>query len=216
MSDFSKKKIWVEEAMTVGLVGIFTFLGGCAQEAPKADAGRLLKMSRHNRVIQNEAEQTRLRELMRHERDNYRRMLSKKFPLPKVVNEESLYSEVIRAFQARQIDAVDHYADAFLERYPQSVFADKAIYLKGQIHLILGFPAEALREFERVTSEYPTGNKFVAALFGKGVCYRKLQLYQYAEKVMDDVRRDYPGSPEFYKTELERKLIKVESETHES
>ncbi len=185
---------------------------GCAEEAPKTDAGRLLKASRQNQVYQNQAEQNHLRDLMKKERDNYRRILSKKYPMPKVVTEESLYSEVIRAYQMRQIDAVDHYADAFLEKYPQSVFADKAIYLKGQIHLILGFPAEALREFERVISDYPTGNKYVSALFGKGVCYRKLQLYPYAEKVLDDIKENYPGSPEFYKTELERKLLKVEAE----
>ena len=194
-------------------MGLFTWLSGCAQEPVKSETGRLLKMSHQNRVYQNQAEQNHLRELMRQERENYRRQLSKKFPLPKVVTEESLYSEVIRAFQTRQIDAVDHYAEAFLERFPQSVFADKALYLKGQIHLILGYPVEALRDFERLTSEYPTGNKYVAALFGKGVCYRKLQLFEYAEKVLDEVRRDYPGSPEFFKVELERKLIKVESET---
>lgn len=213
MSDFLKHKKMNQRFLVTSLVGLFTVICGCATDQPK-DTGRLLKMSRQNKVYQNQEEQSRLRDLMQHERENYRRQLSKKFPLPKVVNEESLYSEVIRAYQMRQIDAVDHYADAFLERYPQSVFADKALYLRGQIHLVMGFPNDALRDFERLTSEYPTRNKYVAALFGKGVCYRKLQLFEYAEKVMDDVRRDYPGSPEFYKTELEKRLIKIESENH--
>jgi len=188
-------------------------LWSCAQEPPKEDTGRLLKIGMQNK---NNAEQSRLHEMIQKEREEYRRQLSKKFPLPAKVTEETLYAEVVRAYQTRQIEAVDNYADAFLQRFPQSVFADKALYLKGQIHLIMGYPTEALREFERIISEYPTGNKYVAALYGKGVCYRQLQLYPYAEKVMVDIRTQYPGSPEFYKTELEIKMIKIESDATSS
>jgi TolA-binding protein len=207
----SKNKAFIFTA----LILTFPILWGCAEDEPKTDVGHLVKMGAPKKDVQTSAEQTRLHDMIKHEREEYRRQLSKKYPMPANVNEESLYAEVVRAFQTRQIDAVDNYADAFLLRYPQSVFADKALYLKGEIHLIMGFPTEALREFERVISEYPTGNKYTAALFGKGVCYRKLQLYQYAEKVMEDIRSDYPGSPEFYKSDLERKMIKAEAEAVE-
>jgi hypothetical protein len=45
---------------------------------------------------------------------------------------------------------------------------------------------------------------------GKSIAYRKLQLYAYAEKSLKELKQTFPGSPEFYKAELEERILKTE------
>ncbi len=135
------------------------------------------------------------------------------YPLPKPLTEESLYTRVISAYQLRELSALDYYVSQFVYRYPQSVFADSALYLRGEMSLIMGMTPEALRDFERIISQYPTGKKYDAALYGKAVCYRKLQLYNYADVVLGQLKKEFPGSPEVMKARLEEKIIAAARES---
>lgn len=191
-------------------------MSGCAFDKkpdPLADEGRLLKLGRANRVKEERVEDQKIRKLIRSEISGAKISIKREFQLPKIVTEETLYSEILNAYQSRQLDRMDFMCEKFIERFPRSVFADNALYLKGQLGLALGAPTEALRSFEMVLQRYPTGNKRASALFGKAVAYRKLQLYPYAEKVLDQVKKKFPGSPEYFKVDLERKLLQLEKES---
>jgi TolA-binding protein len=174
--------------------------------------GRLSKLSRMKQLHERIAEDKKIGQVLTSARAQRKNNIAKKYPLPQLITEESLYTQVLNAYQTRDIDAVAYYTDLFTKRYPTSVFADNAIYLQGNLYLILGLPSEALREFEQVLNEYPMGNKRAAALFGKGVAYRKLNLNNYAERVFVELKKEYPGSPEFFKVDFEEKLLKVQKE----
>jgi TolA-binding protein len=190
-------------------VALFTF--GCAQSPTVAvQDGRLNKLYKQKQMQEQRIEQGRFQKFVLGHKKEFKKKSMAQYKLPKLVTEENLYSEVLRTYQSREIDGVEFYTETLVKKYPQSIFADNALYLKGQLYLVLGSPSEALREFERIVTNYPISNKRAGAILGKGVAYRKLQLFGYAKKAYSDVKRNYPGSPEFYKVALEEKLLELE------
>lgn len=132
--------------------------------------------------------------------------------LPGRLTEETLYIEVIKYYRSRDVDGVRWAKEQMLKFFPQSAFADNAIYLTGQILLEEKRYSEAIREFQEIIDKYPRGNKLPAAYLGKGVAYRKLNLFPYAENALRTVKKDFPGSPESYRVDLELKLLAVQRE----
>ncbi len=192
-------------------------ISGCAlQESKPVSAledGRLTKLNKKFKERQNDEEMTRLSRFIGGERSAVRQIRAKKFFLPEVVTEETLYSEILQAYNKRDLERLEYFSSELVKRYPKGALADNSVFLGAQLKLSLGLPGLALRDFELIISEYPMGNKRVAALLGKGIAYRKLQLYPFAERVLNDLRSEYPGSPEYFRAELEQKLIKVERES---
>lgn len=183
------------------------------RQAHNPDEGRLTKLSRQNSEFQKKHEEMKLQRIMQAEMRAQAQAKRKNFSLPKVISEESLYAEVLNAYLARSLDRLEYYNEEFLKRYPNSVFADNALYLEGQLSMALGLSNEALRDFERLIKSYPRSNKRSAALLGKAVAYRKLHLFKYAERALNEVKKNYPGSAEYYKVELEQKLIQLEKKS---
>jgi outer membrane protein assembly factor BamD (BamD/ComL family) len=132
--------------------------------------------------------------------------------LPGRLTEETMYIEVIKNFRIRDTDGVVWAKDQMLKHFPKSPFADNAIYLSGQIMLEEGYYSEALKEYQQLIDKYPQGNKVPAAFLGKGIAYRKLNLFPYAESALRTVKKDFPGSPESQRVELEMKLLGVQRE----
>lgn len=192
--------------MSVGNIHCAQFSQKTALNAP----GRLTKMEHHNRVSLEKDEENRIRHILQTTQRDLADRNEKKFPLPEVVSEESLYTEVILSSQARDLDKMDFFSKQLISKFPQSVFCDNALNLKGQLELALGVPSLALRDFEKIINVFPLSNKVPTALFGKAVAYRKLQLFNYAEDVLKEIKQNYPGSPEFFRVELEEKLLKLE------
>ena len=99
--------------------------------------------------------------------------------------------------------------ELLLKSYPDSVFADNALYLDG----LLCFEANQLPQAEqflnRVISELPQSNKVVAAIFAKAMIAKKMKKYGQAESVLQQVARTFPGSPEAGRVNFEIKLMKV-------
>lgn len=178
-----------------------------------SEDGRLAKLSRHSRLQVQKEEERKLKSLLQVQKGEIQKPIAKSYPLPKPVTEEAIYSEVLYSYQIRDPDRLLFFSKELGERYPYSVFNDNAIYLRAQLNLAFGLPSEALRDFEKILREYPAGNKRISALFGKGVAYRKLQLFKYAEQVYKEIKKTYPGSPEFYKVELEEKLLELEKKS---
>ncbi len=181
-------------------------LSSCAQK-PAQQSDDLTKMYFRNQRREQLAERNSFQSVLKNARRVEHARVMREYPLPNPLTEESLYTRVISAYQLRELGALDYYVGQFVYRYPQSVFADSALYLRGEMSLIMGMTPEALRDFERIIAQYPTGKKYVAALYGKAVCYRNLQLYNYAEQVLRQLKKEFPGSPEVMRASLEEKMI---------
>lgn len=192
------------------------FIAGCAASPKKQssvfESGRLTKLNKMKQARDRKEEDLNINKILVSARAVKKEQVLKQYPLPSPLTEESFFAQILQTYQARDLDRLEFYVHKFVKDYPRSVFADNAIYLNGQLKLLMGLPSEALREFEKVLSAYPTGNKRVASLFGKGVAYRKLNLKDYAQKIFAEVKKDFPGSPESYRVELEEKLLSAASE----
>lgn len=55
---------------------------------------------------------------------------------------------------------------------------------------------EAVRDFNKVTDQFPKSNKRPSALFGLAATYDRLGLKPQAIRVYKSVMKDYPGSQE--------------------
>lgn len=119
-----------------------------------------------------------------------------------------LYSELLVHYKTRDERAMKNLTGLLIKKYPQSSYADNALYLTGELNLELRNYAEALKNFQQVLKSYPQSNRAVAAYFSKGIAYKKMNLDTLAKKVFFEVRKKYPGSPEFFRAETELKLFK--------
>ncbi len=127
---------------------------------------------------------------------------------PARLMDTELYSEIVGAYQADDELALKSRLQSFLARFPQSAFADNALYLAGRMALDHKNYAEAVKFFSQVTDKYPNSEKVAAAQFAKGMAYKKMNLKDIAKNVLSSVRTKYPGSPESFRAENELKLIK--------
>jgi TolA-binding protein len=121
--------------------------------------------------------------------------------------EHFLYSKVLETYQKRNAAELQKSMQMLLRSYPDSVFADNALYLAGMLALEIGDSARAASYFERVLAEHPLGNKAVSALFAKAVVEKRNKKYNEARKLLEKVRVQYPGSPEAARVKLELELL---------
>lgn len=127
--------------------------------------------------------------------------------------EHFLYSKVLETFRKRNGAEMQKSLHLLLKTYPDSVFADNALYLTGLLALDLGDLARARSYMDRVIKDYPRGNKAVAALFAVASIEKRKKNYNDAKHLLEKVRVQYPGSPEAARVGLELKILQLEAET---
>lgn len=110
--------------------------------------------------------------------------------------EQFLYGQVLEDYRRSDLIALEKTTGLLLKGYPQSVFADNALYLVGTLALFQKDHPKSLHYFHRVGQEYPMGNKVVAALYGEAMLYKKLGNQRKSEDLMKKIMKNYPGSPE--------------------
>jgi TolA-binding protein len=125
----------------------------------------------------------------------------------KIKSEPELYAQIITLYRRGESVKLNYAVEEFERRYPLSIHSDNALYLRGSLHLQQGQYSRAIRAFDQVIASYPQGDKRVSALFAKAVAYRKLNLLGQARGVLGQLQKDYPGSREFYKAQLEIRSI---------
>jgi TolA-binding protein len=114
----------------------------------------------------------------------------------KVYSEKFLYSQVVKAFKVEDAIKLDRTVKVFLQQYPSSQRADNAIYYRGLLNLRKGRIAESLEDFDAILDKYPKANKKPAALLGKALAYKTLNLNDQAKLVFEQVVTKYPKTPE--------------------
>jgi len=121
--------------------------------------------------------------------------------------ELAIYKRILEAYRDRDANRLERFNKLLLQHYPKSAFADNGLYLAGLLELNQGRIAKAVKNFGLVTDKYPDGNKRAAAMYGKSVAYSKLNLQKLSKKVLQEIVKEYPGSPESQKAWVELRLL---------
>ncbi len=127
--------------------------------------------------------------------------------VPTEKSEHLLYAKVMTAYRNHDATELQKAVKIFLKTFPESAYADNAIYLSAMLGVQKSDFTYAHRALDHLLKEYATGNKAVAAMFTKGALYKKQQKWQKARETFLKVAMNYPGSPESQRVPLELRLV---------
>lgn len=125
--------------------------------------------------------------------------------------EQRLYSKVLETYRAHQNEDLQKALQILLKTYPDSVYADNALYLAGLLAFESNDAVRAAHFMDRVIREYPKGNKMVSALFARAMIDKRLGKIGLAKQMLQSIQKSYPGSPEAHRSATEMKLIEMAS-----
>jgi len=102
-----------------------------------------------------------------------------------------------KAFQAmkelRYADAAEDF-QSFLDQYPNSEYADNAVYWLGESYYVTRNYDIALEAFERLMHDYPDSPKVPDALLKIGYTHYELKQWDKARAALLQVQQDYPDT----------------------
>ena len=104
------------------------------------------------------------------------------------------YDAALSQVRAKQYDRALEAFTAFLVRYPDHVYADNAMYWRGECFYAKGEFAKAAEQFEGLLARFPYGNKVPDALLKVGLCQQRLGSRELAQKTFAELRDRYPKS----------------------
>ncbi len=125
--------------------------------------------------------------------------------------EHNLYAKVIANYRQKRVPDLKRVTEILLKTYPQSVFADRAIFLNARLDFENANDQAALTECEKIIRSYPNANKLVSTYFLKAQILKKQGRLLEARSVLADVQSYFPGSPEAYRVPLELKLLSLQA-----
>ena len=124
------------------------------------------------------------------------------------MSDGQLFAEIIDRYQAHDLWGFELRARAYLGKFSHGDRRDEIYYMKGLMELGEKNYGEALAQFNRVLRDHPNGKKAPAALFAKGVTFKKMNLIREAKLALTEVQNRFPGSPESMRASAELKVIK--------
>ena len=133
---------------------------------------------------------------------------------PEKTGEHFLYSKVLETYRSKNSAELEKTLSLLLKTYPDSVFADNAIYMSGLLSFESGDDKAALKQFDRLLKDYPRSNKAVAALFAKASIEKRTGRTADAKRAFLQLKDLYPGSPEAARVSVELKLLESASLKH--
>lgn len=122
----------------------------------------------------------------------------------------TMYAQMVSSFQKDDEIGLKSRLQSLLQRFPQSAYADNALYLAGRMAVDHKDYAEAIKYFSQIERDYPKSNKVTAAKFAKAMTYKAMNLPELSAKVLNEVRSRYVGSPESFRANAELKIIQKE------
>jgi TolA-binding protein len=75
-------------------------------------------------------------------------------------------------------------------------FLDDALYGIGESYFSMEKYSEALPKYQELLDKYPKSDKYVQAMFKKGIIFQRQNKPDLAEIVFNNIVKDYPQSPE--------------------
>jgi TolA-binding protein len=122
----------------------------------------------------------------------------------------TMYSQMVNSFQKDDEIGLKSRLQSLLQRFPQSIYSDNALYLAGRMAVDHKDYAEAIKFFSQIERDYPKSNKVTAAKFAKAMTYKAMNLPELSTQVLNEVRSNYVGSPESFRANAELKIIQKE------
>jgi len=108
--------------------------------------------------------------------------------------EKAAYDSAFQALkELRYADAAEAFR-SFLDRYPQSEYADNAQYWLGESYYVTRNYDFALEAFEAVQERYPDSAKLADSLLKIGYTHYELKQWDLARAALTQVQEKYPGT----------------------
>jgi tol-pal system protein YbgF len=110
-------------------------------------------------------------------------------------NDKDAYQAALDKLKNRDYDGAEQSLKDFLSSYPQSTFADNALYWLGETYYVEKRYPDALDAFERVAKEHPDSRKVPDALLKAGYTQYEQKRFREARELLSQVVSGYPDSP---------------------
>ncbi|NOY90864.1 MAG: tol-pal system protein YbgF [Deltaproteobacteria bacterium] len=104
------------------------------------------------------------------------------------------YREALAMVRDRRLDQALPALERFVAAHPNHPYADNALYWRGEVFFMRHQFPQALREYARVLSTYPRGNKVADALLRTGLCHLRMGDAARARASFRRLRESYPQS----------------------
>lgn len=126
------------------------------------------------------------------------------------IKETALVDAISKAYVQDDLRKVAALTELLALKYPRSTSLDDVIYMQGMLEYRLGVLGEALKTFEQILINQPESSKVPAALFAKGMIYKKLNLPRLALDQFTKIQSGFAGSPEAERAGFEVKVMNRE------
>jgi tol-pal system protein YbgF len=109
-------------------------------------------------------------------------------------DKESLYAAAYELFKEAKYEKSREAFENFLKQYPDTEFSDNAQFWVGECYYFEKKYEKAIVEYEKVTKNFPEGNKVPYALLKQGLSFLKLGDKASGKLLLQQVTKDYPNT----------------------
>jgi tol-pal system protein YbgF len=109
-------------------------------------------------------------------------------------DKEALYAAAYQTFKEGNYDKSRTEFKNFLVAYPDTEYAGNAQFWIGECYFLEKNYEQAILEYEKVTKNYPKGNKVPYALLKQGLSFLKLNDKTSAKLILQQVINDFPNT----------------------
>jgi len=109
-------------------------------------------------------------------------------------DKETLYAAAYQTFKDGNYDKSRAEFKSFLAVYPDTEYAGNAQYWIGECYYFEKDYEQAILEYEKVSKNYPKGNKVSSALLKQGLSFLKLNDKTSARLILQQVIKDFPNT----------------------
>ncbi|MGA1826442.1 MAG: tol-pal system protein YbgF, partial [bacterium] len=111
-------------------------------------------------------------------------------------NEEEIYQDAYQNFISQDYINARKKFEKFLKDFSQGKLADNAQFWIGECEYKMGNYEQAIVEYEKVKTEYPTGNKVPAAILKQAKAFLQLDRKKDAKAILSQLIENYPDTNE--------------------
>jgi tol-pal system protein YbgF len=109
-------------------------------------------------------------------------------------DKESLYAAAYELFREGKYAKSREAFENFLKQYPNTEFSDNAQFWIGECYYFEKQYEKAIVEYEKVTKNFPEGNKLPYALLKQGLSFLRLGDKASAKLILQQVIKDFPNT----------------------
>jgi tol-pal system protein YbgF len=109
-------------------------------------------------------------------------------------DKESLYAAAYGLFKEGKYEKARESFENFLKQYPETEFSDNAQFWVGECYYFEKKYEKAIVEYDKVTRNFPEGNKVPYALLKQGLSFLKLGDKASAKLLLQQVIKDFPNT----------------------